>query len=129
MGVMLDVHYRFREMLKKTDALIVCGYSFGDKGINTQLIHWYSRGPQKSMILIDPLCYSEVRKNARDAPKRELLAEEKTYCINRLELMPNMEGLKAATENKKTYFVNEKMEDIESSQLTEWLQIIKSIRA
>ena len=40
-GIFLDLHHRFRSTLREADRLVVCGYSFGDKGINTAVIEWY----------------------------------------------------------------------------------------
>ena len=40
-GIFRELHYRFRRTLHKADQLVVCGYSFGDKGINSEIIEWY----------------------------------------------------------------------------------------
>lgn len=34
-GMFRDLHRRFRSMLRELDQLVVCGYGFGDKGINS----------------------------------------------------------------------------------------------
>jgi len=65
--LMLDIHYRFRQILAKTQMLIVCGYSFGDKAINTQLIFWYEAQRNRSIVVIDPCPMNEIIKSARRA--------------------------------------------------------------
>jgi len=66
-GLMLDIHYRFRKILANTQTLIVCGYSFGDKAINTQLIFWYRAQRNRSIIVIDPRAREQIIQSARFA--------------------------------------------------------------
>lgn len=66
-GLMLDIHYRFRQVLAKTQTLIVCGYSFGDKAINTQLIFWYHAERNRSIVVIDPCPKDKIIESARFA--------------------------------------------------------------
>jgi hypothetical protein len=35
-----DLHYRFYLSLKAANVLVICGYGFGDKGINSRIINW-----------------------------------------------------------------------------------------
>ena len=79
--MMLDVHYRFRTILKDLDKLVVCGYSFGDKAINTQLVLWYSSGG--SLVIVDPRCPSDIQRTARFATRKFLQDEQKTRYINK----------------------------------------------
>ena len=65
-----DVHYQFGKILEETDMLVVCGYSFGDKAINTQLISWW-HSLEGSLVVIDPC--SQIQENARDAVQRILI--------------------------------------------------------
>lgn len=59
-GIFRDLHYRFRSTLSKASQVVICGYSFGDKGINSEIIDWYCkrrnqstrRGPR--LIIIHP---------------------------------------------------------------------------
>ena len=88
-GLMLDIHYRFREILRNSDTLVVCGYSFGDKAINTQLIFWQSAERSRSLVVIDPLCRRKIIGSARYAAA-QLLKDERT-----------------------TRFITERMEDVE----------------
>jgi len=66
-GLMLDIHYRFRKILANTQILIVCGYSFGDKAINTELIFWYQAHRNRSIIVIDPRAREQIIQSARFA--------------------------------------------------------------
>ncbi len=76
-GLMLDIHYRFRKILEGSDTLVVCGYSFGDKAINTQLIFWCNAERSRSLVVIDPSDRSDVINSARYAA-RELLRDRGT---------------------------------------------------
>lgn len=49
-----DLHYQFRYTLRESRHLFVCGYSFGDKGINTRIIEWMHQGDDKLMIVAHP---------------------------------------------------------------------------
>jgi len=44
----------------------VCGYSFGDKGINSQIINWYYANRGRRLIIIHPNPEKLV-ENARNA--------------------------------------------------------------
>jgi NAD-dependent SIR2 family protein deacetylase len=54
-SVFEDLHYHFSASLKKSNCLVVCGYSFGDKAINTKIINWKIEFPNKKIIVIDPV--------------------------------------------------------------------------
>jgi hypothetical protein len=59
-----DQHYRFASDLKQSSKIVVCGYSFGDKAINTRLIYWMDDGSDRRMTLIHPnpdLCKKGAR--------------------------------------------------------------------
>ena len=77
--MLLDVHYRFRKILEETDTLVVCGYSFGDKAINTQLIYWW-HSFDGSLVVIDPRFRCQIQENARNATK-EILEDPGTEFI------------------------------------------------
>lgn len=53
-GVYVDLHYNFYRLLPKTDILLVSGYSFNDKGINSWLIDWMFSRKDHKIILIHP---------------------------------------------------------------------------
>ncbi|MCY3595374.1 MAG: hypothetical protein OXH01_09105 [Bacteroidetes bacterium] len=82
-GLMLDIHYRFRKILRDTDTLVVCGYSFGDKAINTQLIFWCAAERSRSLVVIDPRGKQEVIGSARFAAGRLLANEDSAQFITK----------------------------------------------
>jgi hypothetical protein len=53
-GVFADLHFVFRQRLRKTRVLVVAGYGFGDKGINTAILEWVYSDPKRSIIYIHP---------------------------------------------------------------------------
>ncbi len=53
-GMFRDLHYRFRLALRGADQLVVCGYSFGDKGINSEIIEWYYAERGRRFVIIHP---------------------------------------------------------------------------
>ncbi len=65
-GIIRELHYQFRQTLLKSDQLLVCGYSFGDKGINTEIIEWYYAERGRRLLIIHPNS-EELVANARGA--------------------------------------------------------------
>ena len=65
-AIFADLHYLFRQSIRSVEDLIVCGYGFGDKGINSQIIEWMSQSSNKHLTLIhkDP---RELRQKSRGA--------------------------------------------------------------
>jgi SIR2-like domain len=61
-----DQHVRFHEALRKTERVVVIGYGFGDKAINTRLIAWLVRATEHHLIVCHP-CPDELVANARGA--------------------------------------------------------------
>ena len=53
-GVFLELHYRFRATLRESSKLVVCGYSFGDKGINEEVVGWIEGGKGRLLVVIHP---------------------------------------------------------------------------
>ena len=90
-GLMLDIHYRFRKILEGSETLVICGYSFGDKAINTQLIFWHNANRPRSIVVVDPRCRLEVIKSARFAA--------------------------GALLNRSAHFITKPMEDVELNDL------------
>ena len=93
-GVYLDLCYKFRETLRKTDKLVICGYSFGDKGINSELLYWFYEQQNRQFIIIHP-DPTELRKGARPAIKRMLQRYDPKFIMDRIENI-NMNRLTAA---------------------------------
>lgn len=53
-GMFRDLHHKFRSMLREVDKLVVCGYGFGDKGINSEVVGWYYTKRGRRFVVIDP---------------------------------------------------------------------------
>jgi len=68
-GIFADLHFRFYRNMAEADALVVCGYGFGDKGINTRLLEWVSSSPERRAVVIDP-GLEELQWTARGAVRR-----------------------------------------------------------
>jgi hypothetical protein len=62
----LPLHYHFYRELETTDALIVYGYSFGDKGINQRIVDWMEGKVNRKMVVVGPHA-KERGKKARPA--------------------------------------------------------------
>ena len=60
-----DLHSLFRASLRKADCVVVAGFGFRDKAINTMLIEWMEERARRLVIVHpDP---AELRANARPA--------------------------------------------------------------
>ena len=47
-----DQHYRFHESLRRADAIIVIGYGFRDKAINSRLIGWMHGSRNRRLVVV-----------------------------------------------------------------------------
>ena len=94
-GIFRELHHQFRQNLHESDQLLVCGYSFGDKGINTDIIEWYyaKRGRQLRIIHPNP---EKLKQDARGAVQH------------------NWDRWK---ENDGIKFICKKLEDVKESEL------------
>ena len=54
LGIFEESFYIFKKSLDKSDTLIISGYGFGDKGINTKLHNWLKSKQSKKMVIIHP---------------------------------------------------------------------------
>jgi len=65
-GIYADLYCQMYRALQDTGLLILCGYGFGDKGINTRIIEWLYSSPQNLMVVIhaEP---DSLKMNARGA--------------------------------------------------------------
>ena len=62
-----DLRYQFYRTLKTATALVACGYSFGDKGVNTSIANWLENEGGRKLIIIDPNCEAMLGRSARSA--------------------------------------------------------------
>jgi len=51
--IFADLFCEFRRVLREADVLIVCGYGFGDQGINRQVVEWADSSDRTVMVVID----------------------------------------------------------------------------
>ena len=51
-SIFADLYCQFHNSLGRTNSLVVSGYSFHDKGINTQIAEWLYAGMQHKIIVI-----------------------------------------------------------------------------
>ena len=49
-----EQHFRFQEALRETDRLVVVGYGFRDKAVNSRLIGWLDRSLDNSLVVVEP---------------------------------------------------------------------------
>ena len=76
-GMFRELHYSFRSTIREADQLVVCGYSFGDKGINSEIIEWYYAKRGRRFVIIHPdrvklitNARSAIQKNWNDWEER-----------------------------------------------------------
>ena len=65
-GMFRHIHHRFRTMLREVEQLVICGYGFGDKGINSEIVGWYYAKRGRRFVIIDPN-HDRLVSNARRA--------------------------------------------------------------
>lgn len=70
--VFLDLHHRFHKVLQTCGTLVVCGYGFGDKGINTRIVEWRRHSSRNKILIIDPAKREEIITRARGAIQEEI---------------------------------------------------------
>ena len=52
-GIFEELHYQFYRSLRQVKKLVICGYGFGDRGINNKIIEWIYPSNNHRIILID----------------------------------------------------------------------------
>ena len=83
-GIFLDIYSKFRETLRKTDKLVICGYSFGDKGINSELLRWFYEQQNRQFIVIHPNP-TKLRTGARPAIQKMLQGHDPIFITGLIE--------------------------------------------
>jgi hypothetical protein len=61
-----DLHCQFHYSLRHSRRLVICGYGFGDKGINTGIAEWIHSRSDHRMIVVHPEP-EKLRRKARGA--------------------------------------------------------------
>jgi hypothetical protein len=73
--IFLELHYQFYRALERSTNLVVCGYGFGDKGINGRIAEWMCVTPEvarRRLAVIDRRSVKETCKSSRSAIAREI---------------------------------------------------------
>lgn len=52
-GVYADLHFRFHELLRRCDRMVMSGYGWGDTGITNQIDRWLEQRPSNRLILLE----------------------------------------------------------------------------
>ena len=104
-GIFRDLHYHFRSTLSKASQIVICGYGFGDKGINSEIIDWYCKRRNQStrqgprLIIIHPDLKS-IRTRARVAIQNNWDTWESERSL---------------------FFVEKRFEEISIDELKKWI--------
>ena len=53
-GIFEELHYQFYRSLRQIRRLVVCGYGFGDKGINRKINQWVFSSPDCKITVVEP---------------------------------------------------------------------------
>ena len=53
-GIFGELHHRFRSTISEANQMVICGYGFGDKGINIEIIEWYFDKRGRRLVVIHP---------------------------------------------------------------------------
>ncbi|MCE2439758.1 MAG: HigA family addiction module antidote protein [Candidatus Latescibacteria bacterium] len=68
-GIFRELHHRFRSTLGEANTVVVCGYSFGDKGINNEMVDWYFERSGRRFVIVHPEA-GRLVENARGAIRK-----------------------------------------------------------
>lgn len=84
-GVFLELMYQFHRRLKETRLLIVSGYGFADKGINSRIWAWVDSHPENRLCVLHSK-FDELRASAKSSFSinlERLQKEKRLVLINR----------------------------------------------
>lgn len=81
-SVFSELFYLFRQKLKITKFLIVAGYSFGDKGINTAILEWLYANKKNKIVIIHPNPSNLLSYKARYAIRKSYLGDAKNNFLS-----------------------------------------------
>ena len=69
-SIFSDIYYQFRALLGRSKTLVVSGYSFGDKGVNTAILEWLYKDRHNKIIVIHPHPDTLLNHTARMAIRK-----------------------------------------------------------
>jgi hypothetical protein len=81
--VYLELYHHAFRALAQTDALLVVGYGFGDKGINKLVTDWIYRSPVHRLVVVDK-CPDALWQRARPSilgKRHDLIATKQLVCL------------------------------------------------
>ncbi len=64
-----ELFYQFHQRIRSINSLVICGYGFGDKGINSQITQWIPMSESNRIVVVHPNP-DRMRVNARGAIRR-----------------------------------------------------------
>ena len=94
--IYLDLQCSFNRLLNQSAKLIVSGYSFGDKAINSRIIQWLDSLPSRKIIIIhpDPNYLLEHVRNAIRISWHRWLDDKKLFILQKSVEETNWDELK-----------------------------------
>lgn len=84
-GIYSELHYQFYNILKEKNIIVVIGYGFGDRGINTKIIDWIYSDIKNKIIIIHPQL-EKLKYQARGSISNKWdnwIKEKKLYTIEK----------------------------------------------
>ena len=84
-GIFLGLISRFRESLNDVNSFAICGYSFGDKGINRLIKDWLFSNQENRLIVIDPSKELSIER-ASDIMARTTIIRKEISRVNYSEI-------------------------------------------
>lgn len=81
----MKLYYYFYRSLEEKDCLVVSGYSFGDKGINTRIAEWIYSATDKKIIVIhqEPDDLKDAARGAIQSKWDDLVNGERLFLIGK----------------------------------------------
>lgn len=64
-GIHAEMHFRFYQLLKETDIMVMSGYGWNDPGINTRLMEWIYSSDKKRLYLLHRNPEAEIRDKSK----------------------------------------------------------------
>lgn len=80
-GLFADIHYRFHQVLRRCNRIVMSGFGWGDSGIANQIDRWFDQKADNRLVLLhrDP---QELRSRSK------LLAASYDGLVERRQLIP-----------------------------------------